>query len=333
MGAGRIMAQRGHRPPPPEPPGLSGPEVILLILAALWLVLGGIWLLRPGFGAGVGGGLAALVLWLLPPAVMALATVQSRAIRLLRGEGARLAWAVAELQSALQVPGTPQAQAQAQTAAPEAKAPPAAEPPAALPSVEAAAEPAPAEPSPDAAADITPAPDTPPPAEPQLALAAPGDEPLIDRADLVRALHFPEDESDSEGFAALRRALGNREIRQLIQAAQDVLTLLSQNGVYMDDLTPDQARPEIWRRFARGERGRAVAQLGGIHDRAALGAVMRRMRDDTIFRDTAHHFLRLFDRILSQFEPEAADEELIALSTTRSSRAFMLIGRAAGVFG
>lgn len=169
--------------------------------------------------------------------------------------------------------------------------------------------------------------------EPGLALTATAEDSPVARADLVRALHFPEDEGDGEGFAALRRALGNRPARQLIQAAQDVLTLLSQDGIYTDDLVPDHTRPEIWRRFAQGERGHPVAQLGAIHERAALGAVMARMREDTIFRDTAHHFLRLFDRILENFEPEATDEELVALSDTRTARAFMLIGRAAGVFG
>lgn len=168
---------------------------------------------------------------------------------------------------------------------------------------------------------------------PGLALATPAEDAPVARADLVRALHFPEDEGDGEGFAALRRALGNRRARQLIQAAQDVLTLLSQDGIYTDDLSPDHTRPEMWRRFAQGERGRTVAQLGAIHERATLGAVMARMREDTIFRDAAHHFLRLFDRILEDFEPDATDEELVALSGTRTARAFMLIGRAAGVFG
>ncbi|MGB0736155.1 MAG: hypothetical protein ACPGNQ_09165, partial [Paracoccaceae bacterium] len=88
--------------------------------------------------------------------------------------------------------------------------------------------------------------------------------------DFIKALHFPEDANDEAGFAALRRALADRNTNQLIQAAQDVLTLLSQDGIYMDDLRPDMARPEIWRRFAQGERGRTIAALGGIRDRSSL---------------------------------------------------------------
>jgi len=148
----------------------------------------------------------------------------------------------------------------------------------------------------------------------------------------VRALNFPDTEQDEVGFAALRRALKDRTAKQLIQASQDVLTLLSQDGIYMDDLRPDRARPEFWRRFARGERGKAVAALGGVRDRSSLALTAGRMREDTIFRDAAHHFLRKFDQMLEQFEAEANDEEIAALSETRTARAFMLLGRVTGSF-
>lgn len=157
-------------------------------------------------------------------------------------------------------------------------------------------------------------------------------EPPLDRADFIRALNFPETAEDEEGFAALRRALKNRQASQLIQAAQDVLTLLSQDGIYMDDLRPDMARPEVWRRFAQGARGRPISSLGGIRDRSSLALTATRMKQDSIFRDAAHHFLRLFDKMMQTFEPEATDEELSHLGDTRTARAFMLLGRVAGIF-
>lgn len=156
--------------------------------------------------------------------------------------------------------------------------------------------------------------------------------PVLSRVDLVRALNFPDTDQDTEGFTALRRALQDRAARQLVQASQDILTLLSQDGIYMDDLRPDRARPEIWRRFASGERGRAMASLGGVRDRSSLALSAGRMREDTIFRDAAHHFLRRFDQMLVTFEPDASDEDLVALSETRSARAFMLLGRVTGTF-
>jgi hypothetical protein len=156
--------------------------------------------------------------------------------------------------------------------------------------------------------------------------------PPLPTPDLIRALNFPDNAEDVEGFAALRRALKDRKASQLIQASQDVLTLLSQDGIYMDDLRPDRARPEVWRRFSRGERGRPVAALGGIRDRSSLALSSGRMREDTIFRDAAHHFLRRFDQMLVSFEEIASDEELAALSETRTARAFMLLGRVTGTF-
>ncbi len=151
-------------------------------------------------------------------------------------------------------------------------------------------------------------------------------------ADVVRALHFPESPDDIEGFRALRLALADRTMAKLIRAAQDVLTLLAQEGIYMDDLSPDRARPELWRKFAAGERGRPIAGLGGLRDRSCLALTAARMREDAVFRDAAHHFLRSFDKAMVELEPRATDTELTTLSDTRTARAFMLFGRVTGTF-
>ncbi|WP_372885736.1 hypothetical protein [Shimia sp.] len=167
-----------------------------------------------------------------------------------------------------------------------------------------------------------------------LALGTPAEDlsPPLDREVFISALNFPENAEDKAGFQALRKALKDRQAAQLIQAAQDVLTLLSQDGIYMDDLRPDLARPEIWRRFAAGERGRQIAQLGGIRDRSSLALAAGRMKQDPIFRDAAHHFLRRFDKTFVALEETASDAEIAALSNTRTARAFMLLGRVAGIF-
>ena len=150
--------------------------------------------------------------------------------------------------------------------------------------------------------------------------------------DFIRALNFPETAEDEAGFSALRRALKDRSAAQLIQAAQDVLTLLSQDGIYMDDLLPDRARPEVWRQFGQGARGRPIAALGGVRDRSSLALTAGRMKQDPIFRDAAHHFLRRFDKTFAEFETTATDGEISALAETRTARAFMLLGRVAGTF-
>ncbi len=171
-------------------------------------------------------------------------------------------------------------------------------------------------------------------AQPSLALGTTAEEMRapLSIADFIRALNFPETAEDREGFRALRHALEDRVASRLVRSAQDVLTLLSHDGIYMDDLRPDRARPEIWRKFATGERGPAIAGLGGVRDRSCLALTAGRMRQDPVFRDAAHHFLRQFDHTLTDFEKEATDQELSDLAETRSARAFMLLGRVSGTF-
>ncbi|MEM1063884.1 MAG: hypothetical protein AAF771_02820 [Pseudomonadota bacterium] len=157
-------------------------------------------------------------------------------------------------------------------------------------------------------------------------------EPPITVHDFITALNFPKTAEDRAGFDALARAMRDRRAAELIQASQDVLTLLSQDGIYMDDMMPDRARPEVWRRFAKGERGRPVAELGGIRDRSGIALAAARMRRDHVFRDTVHHFLRKFDQVFSEFAEHASDAEIAALAETRTARGFMLLGRVAGTF-
>lgn len=169
-------------------------------------------------------------------------------------------------------------------------------------------------------------------AEPALELGIPEVGEALSNEDFIRALHFPKTAEDKAGFRSLRLALNDGRTKRLIQSAQDVLTLLSQDGIYMDDLVPDRARPDVWRKFAEGQRGRPIATLGGIRDRNSLSLAAQRMRSDHIFRDSAHHFLRQFDKVFSMFAKSATDAEIAAISDTRTARAFMLLGRVAGTF-
>lgn len=161
-------------------------------------------------------------------------------------------------------------------------------------------------------------------AEPDALMPAP--------TELIRALHFPEDENDLAGFDALRKALSDTRTAPLIRAAQTVLTHLAQEGIYMDDLRPDRARPEFWRAFANGARGPLIAPLGGIRDRSCLALTSARMRSNEEFKAAVHLFMREFDRVFASFETLADDAQISAFAETRSARAFMLLGRVSGVF-
>ena len=65
---------------------------------------------------------------------------------------------------------------------------------------------------------------------------------------------------------------------------------------------------------------------------ASLALTAARMKNDTIFRDAAHHFLRLFDRMMTRFAGIAEDADITEFADTRTARAFMLLGRVAGTF-
>ncbi|MEM8879180.1 MAG: hypothetical protein AAGC82_01145 [Pseudomonadota bacterium] len=171
-------------------------------------------------------------------------------------------------------------------------------------------------------------------AQPSLSLGTPAEalDAPISTEEFIGALNFPENEHDAEGFAMLRKALRDRGTERLVRSSQDVLTLLSQDGIYMDDLRPDRARPEVWRAFARGDRGRAIAGLGGVNDRSSLALASGRMKQDAVFRDAVHHFLRAFDQTFMSFETRATDQDIIDLANTRTARAFMLLGRVTGTF-
>lgn len=310
---------------------VSGIELSAAGLSLVWLALSGWYFLGGGGQAGQAETLQFLMTLLvvfLPVAMIWVAATAMRSSMVMREEAARLQTAIDALRTAYVTSTQRQAGGSDLSIAKKLDEIAAAQrkTETALTMFQSSREPRPApmpEPDGEAPAD-----------QPTLALGTPAEElaPPIGSADLIRALNFPETAEDEQGFAALRRALRDRGTAQLVQAAQDVLTLLSQDGIYMDDLRPDVARPEIWRQFANGTRGRAMAALGGVRDRSSLALTAGRMRQDPIFRDAAHHFLRVFDRRFTDFEKTATDSEIRAMAETRTARAFMLLGRVAGTF-
>lgn len=306
-------------------------DMIAIGVSLLWLALVGGFFLFAGRGDTTGGALGTimvLVAIFLPLALIWVAAVTSRTARAMRIEAARLQASVDAMRQTLSEqasaarPSVERRLEEIATAAKQAQT--------AIVSFTSRrdgdlmqAKPALAAPSP-ATDGEQPALALGTPAE---ALAAP-----VSVTDFIRALNFPDSQDDKDGIVALRRALDDRALAKLIRAAQDVLTLLGQDGIYMDDLRPDRARPEVWRRFAKGERGKAIAALGGVRDRSSLALTAGRMRQDTIFRDAAHHFLRQFDRAFAGFEQNASDQDIAGLADTRTARAFMLLGRVTGTF-
>lgn len=322
-------------PPPEDQVGLSSTEIVAAALSFVWVVAVVAYVLTSSSSDGILGLVMTLMVVFLPLALIWVAVTTLRTVRALRFEASRLQASVEAMRNAYVVnqsqggmkPSVEKkldeiAAAQKQTES-------------VLATFTTRRDGALSVPSADRkSAMAVPRPASPLDEQPTLALGTPAEElqAPLSVADFIRALQFPETPDDKVGFRALRLALEDRTVAKLIRAAQDVLTLLSQEGIYMDDLKPERARPEVWRRFAGGERGRAIAGLGGIRDRSSLALTAGRMREDPIFRDAAHHFLRTFDKTFAEFESNATDSELADLADTRTARAFMLCGRATGTF-
>ncbi len=300
-------------------------------VSVVWLVAMGALVIV--LGADAGPLLAIAVAVALPLALIWIAALLARHAAAMRNEADRLSRAADVLReaSAKAVRERDQVQARRVPTRPE---PAVAEKAATVPTVRTKVGPAPAAApvSPPAPSVAVPEAARTEPRQVDLPLAMDTQGPEVALADLIRALDFPESAADEDGFRALRLALRDPRTRRLVQASQDILTLLSEDSIYMDDLAPDHARPELWRRFASGERGPELGSIGNVHDRSCLALSAARMRADPVFRDAAHHFLRLFDQALAQLAPHASDAELESFANTRTARAFMLVGRVAGIF-
>ena len=317
-----------------EEPRFAVTEIVAVAMAVVWVAAVVIYVLNAPEDTGALGLVMTLLVVFLPLALIWAAVTTLRSVRVLRAEAARLQASVDAMRNAYissQQTGVaglrPSVEKKLDDIARQTET--------ALATFTSRRDTVLTVPSADRKAALIAAPPASPAEEqPGLALGTPAEalRPPLSVADFIRALQFPENPDDREGFRALRLALEDRDVAKLIRAAQDVLTLLSQEGIYMDDLRPDRARPELWRRFAGGERGRGIAPIGGVRDRSSLALTAGRMREDPVFRDAGHHFLRTFDRMFQQFEKNATDAEISELADTRTARAFMLFGRVMGVF-
>jgi hypothetical protein len=171
-------------------------------------------------------------------------------------------------------------------------------------------------------------------APPAPAAADPGPaEPPPSWSDIRRALEFPRDEADEAGMAALRAAIRDPEVARLLQAAEDVLSILAGAGLHMEDLRPVHGGSADWLAYARGARGPAADRVGGAREPEALASARALLDGDPVFRDAAAVFVRRWNQLVERAAAAFPDgAPLPALADTRTGRAFMLLARATGAF-
>ncbi len=290
-----------------------------------WLILA-LLMMPDGEGtAGRGGWLIWMVGVLLPLALIWLAVWSARSLSLLRDEADELRALLDQMRDGGQVPVG-------------AGAEPALDRPRGIPAHASTPAPTPA-PAPARRASATPAPLSgarPAPARDGRQATLPLDSPTgpeLTAPELFFALNFPDGPEDREAIRCLRLALADPGLARLIRAAQDVVTLLAGQGVYMDELAIPETDPDLWRRFAEGARGEAVRGLAVVTDQSALDTAAAMLRGDEVFRDVAHHFLRHFDRLLNRRAEQENPQVLAVLAETRSGRAFTLLAQATGMLG
>ena len=204
-----------------------------------WLVLVAIFAALAPDGGGAGGWLLWSLGLVLPLALIWLAVWSARSLSALREEAGELRALLEEMQ------GQPGEQVAAAAAAPS-------EPRGGGGS---APRPAPAAPRPAPAAR--------PAGDVRQASLALDSEPAtqLTMPELFLALNFPDGPEDREAIRSLRLALADPGLARLIRAAQDVVTLLAGQGVYMDELRIPETDPMLWRRFSEGARGDEMAEF------------------------------------------------------------------------
>lgn len=308
----------------PDWRGSSAPGGRALIigaaLTALWLLMLLIFWLTSGAGTGAPGWIS-VVAALMPLGLIWLAVGLARAIDTLKAEADALR---ADLAHGTALRADPLA---GRGGAPEPSLRPAYQP-APTARVQPGAKPS----GPRGRADDRPNAAATDPRQTSLGLDAP-DPVELSAVTVIRALNFPDGPDDREAIAALRDTLRDPDHARLIRSAQDVITLLADRGIYTDELEAGPADVGAWRRFAEGQRGSAVSAVGAVRNAELLDAATAEMRGDDVFRDAVHHFLRLFDRSVTALMPDMGDDEIIWMAQTRSALAFMLLARAAGLFG
>ena len=149
---------------------------------------------------------------------------------------------------------------------------------------------------------------------------------------LIRALNFPNNINDQIGFRALKIAKKHKHTNDLLLSAEDVMTLLSQNGVYLDDHDFYPTNDLIWINFIRNENINKNKSLICSGHEKIIEILSKRKIEDIIFKDTMLTFLRRFDQFLRQRSQSATDENLFHLFFTRSGKAFILIGKLYKIF-
>ncbi len=172
-------------------------------------------------------------------------------------------------------------------------------------------------------------------AEPQLPLDPPPEDarPAMDWDALVVAMEFPNSETDRTAIEALYKVLPDPMAARLMQSAEDAMTILAAEGLYMDEMRASSTDENDWTRYLDGARGVAASAIGAIADEEVVEKTRARLSRDRVFNDTALHFLLRYDALVKRARQETGgDAYAPRMAATRTGKAYALLTRALGRF-
>lgn len=171
--------------------------------------------------------------------------------------------------------------------------------------------------------------------EPPLPLDPPPTDarPAMDWDALIIAMEFPNSETDRTAIEALYKVLPDPMAARLMQSAEDALTILAAEGLYMDEIRAASTSVEDWTRYIDGARGSAAAAVGAVADADVVEKTRARLSRDRVFNDTALHFLLRYDALVKRARQETGEDGYAPrMAGTRTGKAYALLARALGRF-
>ena len=149
---------------------------------------------------------------------------------------------------------------------------------------------------------------------------------------LLKALNFPKDKNDLEGFSALKLAHMDNTVSDLLQVSEDFLNLIAQDGIYLDDVKIDPPPVQAWLNFIGTDRNHNNRKLNCIGIDQQIKKLNSRIKSDAIFRDTSLTLMRRFDLLLRDRLETANDSQIFKIAETRSGKAFLIVGKLSDSF-
>ncbi|MEM8790210.1 MAG: hypothetical protein AAGE80_01235 [Pseudomonadota bacterium] len=179
------------------------------------------------------------------------------------------------------------------------------------------------------------------PAEPEI---SPEVEALLDLTDLDEA---PEGSPVEWAEVLGTMSLGTRKnsdgdmaapsdpvLKRALELGRKLQSRIAADGLFVQDLTPDQASPESWELYAKGERDPMLADdLAGISDPVAAALIRTSLKGDTEFRKASEAYVAAYQKLIARAVDEGRNgADLIALAETTGGRIFTLLGNVIGAF-